>query len=92
MAARPVPPTDLHQALEEALKELHFAEEAFRYADPEFVDFHIYRMQASEEKVALILRHARQASGIARTPALPGRLLRFPITGHPSLHEGTPTE
>ncbi len=51
-------------ALDQALAQLSQAEHAFEWADPEFSDFHAYRIQAAKEQVALILRQARQAYGV----------------------------
>lgn len=60
------------EALDQALQELAAAEEAFLWADADFCDYHIFRMQAAEEKVALILRQARLAHGLDNTPRLGG--------------------
>ena len=51
-------------ALDQALAQLSQAEHAFEWADPEFSDYHAYRIQAAKEQVALILRQARQAYGV----------------------------
>ncbi|MCY0898747.1 MAG: hypothetical protein OWU33_07365 [Firmicutes bacterium] len=59
------------QILDQALAELAEAEHAFEWADPDYSDYHAYRIQAAQEKVALILRQARQAYGIEVSMALP---------------------
>ncbi|HBQ94103.1 MAG: hypothetical protein M1294_10000 [Firmicutes bacterium] len=51
------------EALEEAVRERNLAEQAFVHASIEYCDFHIYRLQAAEEKVRMILREARSAMG-----------------------------
>lgn len=53
-----------HNTLQSALDELHSAEAGFMHADPEFCDYHIYLIQAAEEKVRLIIRQAREAYGM----------------------------
>lgn len=58
------------QALDKALEQLAQAEHAFEWADAEFADFHAYRIQAAKEQVAVILRQARQAYGVAPQPQL----------------------
>ena len=52
------------EALDKALEQLAQAEHAFEWADPEFSDYHAYRIQAAKEQVALILRQARNAYGV----------------------------
>lgn len=59
------------EALDQALRELAQAEHAFEWSDPDFCDYHIYRIQAARERVALIIRQARSAYGVSAR-ALPG--------------------
>ena len=59
------------EALDQALRELAQAEHAFEWSDPDFCDYHIYRIQAARERVALIIRQARSAYGVSGQ-ALPG--------------------
>lgn len=66
-------------ALDQALDELAQAEHSFEWADPEFCDYYIYRIQAAKEKVALILRQARVAYGIQHSPML------APGSDHPAI-------
>ncbi len=63
----PSSPTELnwHEALVAALDELASAEAAFQNADDDFLDYHIYRLQAAEAKVSLILKKAREVWGIS---------------------------
>ena len=58
------------EALEEAVKERNLAEQAFVHASTEYCDFHIYRLQAAEEKVRMVLREARTAMGFETTRRL----------------------
>ncbi len=53
------------EALDQALRELAQAEHAFEWSDPDFCDYHIYRIQAARERVALIIRQARSAYGVS---------------------------
>lgn len=52
-----------HEALREAVTERNLAEHAFMQSDPDFCDYHIYRLHAAEEKVRMIIRQARAAMG-----------------------------
>ncbi len=72
------------EALDQALDELAQAEHAFEWADPDFCDYYIYRIQAAKEKVALILRQARVAYGIQRPPMLAR-------SGHPAIDLTAPS-
>jgi len=59
------------EALDLALNELSQAEQAFEWADADYCDYHIFRIQAAEAKVALIVGQARIALGYSSTtPAL----------------------
>ncbi|MCY0879153.1 MAG: hypothetical protein OWU84_09465 [Firmicutes bacterium] len=71
MAAHSPVENPWRQVLNQALAELAEAEHAFEWADPDYSDYHAYRIQAAQEKVALILRQARQAYGIEPSIALP---------------------
>ncbi|WP_028962793.1 hypothetical protein [Sulfobacillus thermosulfidooxidans] len=51
------------EALQEAVEERDLAEHAFIHASTEYCDYHIYRLQAAEEKVRLVIRQARAAMG-----------------------------
>lgn len=53
------------EELEKALEEFRLAEESFHYAEPEFCDLHIYRMQAAEERINMIIRQAKTESGLS---------------------------
>lgn len=55
-------------ALDQALDELSQAEQSFEWADLDHCDYHIFRIQAAEAKIALILRQARTALGY--TPSI----------------------
>lgn len=61
------------QSFDRALDEWRAAEEAFQQADPDFCDYHIYRLQAAEEKLGLIIRQAKSAYGLD-SKKLPARL------------------
>lgn len=61
------------QSFDRALDEWRAAEEAFQQADPDFCDYHIYRLQAAEEKLGLIIRQAKSAYGFD-SKKLPARL------------------
>ncbi len=56
------------EALQEAVEERNLAEHAFAHAAAEYCDFHIYRLQAAEEKVRMIIRQARTAMGYPSIP------------------------
>lgn len=56
------------EALDRALNELESAEQAFEWSDPDFCDYHIYRIQAARAKVSLILGQARLAYGLNNAP------------------------
>ncbi|NMP21066.1 hypothetical protein [Sulfobacillus harzensis] len=71
------------EALDQALDELAQAEHSFEWADPDFCDYYIYRIQAAKEKVALILRQARVAYGIQRPAMLTGTAERRAISASP---------
>lgn len=72
------------EALDQALLELNQAEHAFEWADPEFCDYHAFRIQAAKEKVAMILRQARQAYGLTQAG--------FALPDAPSMKAITPGE
>jgi hypothetical protein len=63
---------------QEALSEWQAATAAFDEADAEFIDYQILRLAAAEEKLAILLRQAKQRygenlqgmrSGTSRTPS-----------------------
>lgn len=70
MAASPERKNPWRDALNQALNELSQAEHSFEWADVDYCDYYIYRIQASKEKVALILRQARIAYGVTSYPML----------------------
>ncbi|MCL5116875.1 MAG: hypothetical protein M1272_06975 [Firmicutes bacterium] len=77
------------EALDQALAELDQAEHAFQWADPDYCDYHIFRIQAAQEKVGLILRQARIAYGMASAPMLdpaqePNAIALPEVNGEPS--------
>ncbi len=77
------------EALEEAVRERDLAEQAFVHASTEYCDFHIYRLQAAEEKVRTVLREARSDMGFEinrrlPSPQSPPRLLQEPESRLPS--------
>jgi len=48
---------------QEALSEWQDAAQAFNLADSEFIDYQIMRLNAAEQKLAILLRQVRQAYG-----------------------------
>lgn len=62
------------QALKTAIREREEAEAAFLYADAEHCDIAIYRLQAAEEQVRLVIRDARRDLGYTLNALPPGRL------------------
>lgn len=70
MARQDVPRNPWGDALKAAINERRQAEEAFQWADAEYLDYHVYRLLAAEEKISLILRQARAAYGIGQPSAI----------------------
>lgn len=55
---------DLKAEFRQAVKEWQEALRQFHQAEEETLDYSVYRLQAAEEKMAMILRQARAARGL----------------------------
>lgn len=90
MAVSSVRTNPWREALDQALGELNQAEHAFEWADPDYCDYYIFRIQAAQEKVALILRQARVAYGVASNRLPASREAPHAITAPPANEHESP--
>lgn len=79
---------DYYGLFQEAIREWQAAEAAFNQSDREYLDYHVYRLQAAEEKLSLILRQAKSSQGleILRLPRGP---LMAALNGQVSVSRST---